>query len=110
VFIGLPKKLDEEVARLHLEKIGGKADQAHQETGPTTRRAGGRPLQAGALRVLINVAQASRLRLCSRDGSALLSRRTGKPFDLFIFPQLDSEGNDMMSVGFTPIEKFRPVM
>ena len=48
----LPKKLDEEVARLHLEKIGVKLTQAYPRAGRVHRRAGGRPLQARALPVL----------------------------------------------------------
>jgi adenosylhomocysteinase len=42
----LPKHLDEEVARLHLEKIGVEADQAHQGAGRVSRRPGRGPLQA----------------------------------------------------------------
>jgi len=48
----LPKKLDEEVARLHLEKNRREADQADEETGRLPRRACRRPLQAGALPLL----------------------------------------------------------
>jgi hypothetical protein len=48
----LPKKLDEEVARLHLEKIGVKADHADSEAGRLSRRAGGRAVQGGELPVL----------------------------------------------------------
>ena len=48
----LPKKLDEEVARLHLEKIGVKLTKLDEETGRLPRRAGRRPLQAGTLPVL----------------------------------------------------------
>ena len=48
----LPKKLDEEVARLHLEKIGVKLTKPYQEAGRLHRRAGGRPLQGRALPVL----------------------------------------------------------
>ena len=42
----LPKKLDEEVARLHLEKIGVKLTRALAETGRLHRRAGGGPFKA----------------------------------------------------------------
>ncbi len=49
----LPKKLDEEVARLHLEKIGVKLTKLTRETSRIPRRAGGRPLQARALPLLV---------------------------------------------------------
>ena len=42
----LPKKLDEEVARLHLEKIGVKLTKL-SGTGRVSGRAGGRALQGG---------------------------------------------------------------
>ena len=48
----LPKKLDEEVARLHLEKIGVKLTKLTPEAGGVSRRAGGRAVQGGALPVL----------------------------------------------------------
>ncbi len=48
----LPKKLDEEVARLHLEKIGVKLTTLTQEAGRLPGRAGGRSVQAGSLPVL----------------------------------------------------------
>ena len=38
----LPKKLDEQVARLHLDKLGVKLTDAHREAGRLHRRAGGR--------------------------------------------------------------------
>ena len=41
----LPKKLDEEVARLHLGKIGAKADSSQPGPGRLYRRAGGRSVQ-----------------------------------------------------------------
>jgi adenosylhomocysteinase len=47
----LPKKLDEEVARLHLAKIGVKLT-AHQGAGRLPRRARRRPVQARALPLL----------------------------------------------------------
>ena len=47
----LPKKLDEEVARLHLEKIG-QADQTLKQTGCLHRSTGGRSLQTRALQIL----------------------------------------------------------
>ena len=49
----LPKKLDEEVARLHLEKIGVKLTTLSPAPGRLHRRAGGRSVQAGSLSVLI---------------------------------------------------------
>ena len=49
----LPKKLDEEVARLHLDQHRREADQAHQEAGRLPRRARRRPVQARALPLLI---------------------------------------------------------
>ena len=48
----LPKKLDEEVARLHLEKIGVKLTKLSPEAGRLHRRAGGRAVQGGPLPVL----------------------------------------------------------
>ena len=48
----LPKKLDEEVARLHLEKIGVKLTKLSQEAGRLHRRAGRRAVQGGELQVL----------------------------------------------------------
>ena len=52
----LPKKLDEEVARLHLEKIGVKLTTLSSEAGRVPRRAGGRSVQAGVLSVLRQIA------------------------------------------------------
>ena len=49
----LPKKLDEEVARLHLEKIGVKLTKL-SKPGGLHRRAGGRAVQAGVLQVLVS--------------------------------------------------------
>ena len=48
----LPKHLDEEVARLHLDKLGVKLTKLTQGAGRVHRRAGGRAVQAGALSVL----------------------------------------------------------
>ena len=48
----LPKKLDEEVARLHLEKIGVKLTTLSEEAGRVSGRAGGRAVQGGELQVL----------------------------------------------------------
>ena len=48
----LPKKLDEEVARLHLEKIGVKLTTLTPEAGRLSRRAGGRAVQGGELPLL----------------------------------------------------------
>ena len=49
----LPKKLDEEVARLHLEKIGVKLTTLSPEAGRIPGRARGRPVQGGPLPVLV---------------------------------------------------------
>ena len=49
----LPKKLDEEVARLHLEKIGVKLTKLSRRTSRLPRRSGRRAVQIGALSVLI---------------------------------------------------------
>ena len=49
----LPKKLDEEVARLHLDKLGVKLTTLTQGPGRLHRRAGRRPVQVGALPLLI---------------------------------------------------------
>ena len=48
----LPKKLDEEVARLHLEKIGVKLTRSDQKAGRIPGHLRRRPLQAGPLQVL----------------------------------------------------------
>ena len=48
----LPKKLDEEVARLHLEKIGVKLTTLTPEAGRVSGRSGGRPVQSRELSVL----------------------------------------------------------
>ena len=48
----LPKKLDEEVARLHLDQLGVKLTSADAGAGRLPGRAGRRPLQAGPLSVL----------------------------------------------------------
>ena len=48
----LPKKLDEMVARLHLDKLGVKLTTLTQGAGRLHRRAGGRAVQVGALPVL----------------------------------------------------------
>ena len=48
----LPKKLDEEVARLHLEKIGVKLTTSEPGTGRLPGRGAGRPVQTGNLPLL----------------------------------------------------------
>ena len=48
----LPKHLDEEVARLHLEKLGVQAHDAHRGAGRLPRRPGAGPLQARPLPLL----------------------------------------------------------
>ena len=48
----LSKKLDEEVARLHLEQDRREADEADSEAGRLSRRAGRRPVQVRALSLL----------------------------------------------------------
>ena len=55
----LPKKLDEEVARLHLEKIGVKLTKLTAEAGRLHRRAGRRAVQAGHVSVLNDSCQLS---------------------------------------------------
>jgi hypothetical protein len=50
----LPKKLDEEVARLHLDKLGVKLTKLTKDQGGLHRRAGRRSVQAGALPILIS--------------------------------------------------------
>ena len=53
----LPKKLDEEVARLHLDKLGVDAVAPDREAGGVPGRSCRRPLQAGPLPVLRSVAR-----------------------------------------------------
>ena len=48
----LPKKLDEEVARLHLEKIGVKLTTLFREAGRLSGRSVGRAVQGGPLSLL----------------------------------------------------------
>ncbi len=48
----LPKQLDEEVARLHLDKLGVKLTKLTDEAGGVPRRHRERPVQAGVLPVL----------------------------------------------------------
>ena len=48
----LSKKLDEEVARLHLKKIGVKLTKLNPEAGRVSRRAGRRSVQVRALPLL----------------------------------------------------------
>ena len=48
----LPKALDEEVARLHLDHLGVKLTTLSQGAGRLHRRAGRRAVQAGSLPVL----------------------------------------------------------
>ncbi|UWX03789.1 adenosylhomocysteinase [Pseudoxanthomonas sp. NC8] len=64
----LPKKLDEEVARLHLEKIGVKLTKLTWSLGRLSRRAGGRPVQAGTLPVLTGEARPRNVR-SMQDGT-----------------------------------------
>ena len=52
----LPKKIDEEVARLHLGQFGRKADEAVQDAGRLLGDSGGRAVQAGVLSVLSGAA------------------------------------------------------
>jgi adenosylhomocysteinase len=49
----LPKHLDEKVARLHLDKLGAKLTKPDPGAGRVHRRPGRRPVQAGALPLLI---------------------------------------------------------
>ena len=49
----LPKQLDEKVARLHLGKVGAKLTKLSRRAGRLYRRAGGRPLQARHLSLLM---------------------------------------------------------
>ena len=51
----LPKKLDEEVARLHLEHLGVKLTKLVEGSGRLHRRAGRGAVQAGSLPVLISL-------------------------------------------------------
>ena len=51
----LPKKLDEKVARLHLEKVGVKLTTLTQGAGRVPRRPGRGPVQARSLPLLARV-------------------------------------------------------
>jgi putative toxin-antitoxin system antitoxin component (TIGR02293 family) len=73
----LPKKLDEEVARLHLEKIGVKLTTLSKKQA-TIWRAGGRSVQAGSL-PLLTFQALLRLESQSGIGIALLSSLIGIP-------------------------------
>ena len=48
----LPKHLDEEVARLHLDQLGVKLTKLTHRAGRVSRHPGDRPVQAGVLSVL----------------------------------------------------------
>ena len=48
----LPKHLDEKVARLHLDALGVRLTELHQEAGRVPRRRRGRPLQGRPLPLL----------------------------------------------------------
>jgi hypothetical protein len=74
----LPKKLDEEVARLHLDKLGVKLTKALQGPGRLHRCAGGGPVQERSLSVLSDAAVMN-LRAPAR-GSLFL--RIGAPMDI----------------------------
>ena len=56
----LPKHLDEEVARLHLDQLGVKLTKLTQGAGRLHRRAGRRAVQAGSLPLLAGPIRASR--------------------------------------------------
>ena len=58
----LPKTLDEEVARLHLDKLGVKLTQADPGPVRVPRHPDRRPLQAGGIPVLGSVSKGPRLR------------------------------------------------
>ena len=58
----LPKKLDEEVARLHLDHLGVKLTQLSAEAGRVHRRPGRRAVQAGPLPLLTPLPAATRER------------------------------------------------
>ena len=66
----LPKQLDEEVARLHLEKIGVKLTTLTDEAGRVSRRAGRRPVQARALPLLTRRINEAGTPSCRRDAAA----------------------------------------
>jgi adenosylhomocysteinase len=70
----LPKHLDEDVARLHLGKIGAKLTTLIQGAGRLYRRGGGRALQGRELQVLSRVRGAIH-RDCAGRGLADTSRR-----------------------------------
>ncbi len=53
----LPKHLDEKVARLQLKKLNAQLTTLYAPAGGLHRRSGGRPLQSGALPVLIRSAK-----------------------------------------------------
>ena len=72
----LPKHLDEQVARLHLDHLGVQADRADEGPGGLHRRARRRPVQAGTLSLLTvplpvgrAAREAARLRAQGASGS-----------------------------------------
>ena len=88
----LPKHLDEKVARLHLDALGVRADQAVQGPGRVHRRRRGRPVQAGPLPLLTDRRTAlqpvdtrrrrphrGRRRLSSRGGCVSAGRLPSSP-------------------------------
>ena len=76
----LPKKLDEEVARLHLEKIGVKLTTLTKQQADYLGCAGGRSVQAGSLPVL-SVSQLRKSRPVSFAGPAFCQRCKYTSFD-----------------------------
>ena len=74
----LPKQLDEEVARLHLDKLGVKLTKLTPEAGRVHRRAGRRAVQAGPLPLLSASGGASQISALHTE-SAKRSPRGGEP-------------------------------
>jgi adenosylhomocysteinase len=69
----LPKKLDEEVARLHLEKIGVKLTKALHEASRIPRRPCRRPVQVRALPILMVGTARCAVRTSQRDVPTLVA-------------------------------------
>ncbi len=108
----LPKKLDEEVARLHLDQLGVKLTQAHAEAGRVPGHFGRRAVQAGALSVLDCVCGDRRLGMDSgvrSDGQA-----AGQDLPFAELPALGfSSADPFLSIPVdaavaSPCPKFKP--
>jgi adenosylhomocysteinase len=91
----LPKKLDEEVARLHLDHLGVELTRLTKRPGRLPRHPAGRPVQAGSLQVLDARPVGSRLDLDRGEPASLI------PVSDFL-PELQGLASRVIIVGDLP--------